>query len=178
MISIRKIGKFRWDNIYQLKFNLKYLKGYLQVSLATESDMYRHNCIIYQWRIQDFLWGGGGWTRWGGHGPPTQVLYVENVCKNERIGSRRGACVRHAPLDPPMYIMKGVNINNRLHKTQYCYMSYILQSSVPFASQFCPQSVRNETELFSFYSYEYKFSGVGSPRSNLLSNAIYDTCCC
>ena len=35
----------------------------------------------------------------GGRGPPMQVLFAENVCKNERIGSRRGggACAGHAP---------------------------------------------------------------------------------
>ena len=26
-----------------------------------------------------------------GRGPPTRVLFGKNVCKNERIGSRRGA---------------------------------------------------------------------------------------
>ena len=29
----------------------------------------------------------------GGRGPPTQVLFSENVCKNERIGSCRGVYV-------------------------------------------------------------------------------------
>ena len=39
----------------------------------------------------------------GGRGPPTWALFGENVCENERIGSHRGACTRHAPpLDPPM----------------------------------------------------------------------------
>ena len=33
---------------------------------------------------------GGAWTRFRGHGPPTQVLFSENVCENERIGSHRG----------------------------------------------------------------------------------------
>ena len=37
-----------------------------------------------------------------GHGPPTWALFGENVCKNERIGSHRGACAGHAPLDLPM----------------------------------------------------------------------------
>ena len=32
-----------------------------------------------------------------GRGPPTLVLFGENECKNERIGSRRGAYTRHAP---------------------------------------------------------------------------------
>ena len=39
----------------------------------------------------------------GGHGPPMWALFTENVCKNERIESRRGgACAGHASLDPPM----------------------------------------------------------------------------
>ena len=33
----------------------------------------------------------------GGRGSPTWALFGENVCKNERIGSHRGACARHAP---------------------------------------------------------------------------------
>ena len=32
-----------------------------------------------------------------GRGPPTQALFGENVCENERIGSHREACARHAP---------------------------------------------------------------------------------
>ena len=40
--------------------------------------------------------GGGVW-------PPTWALFSENVCENERIGSCRGACAGHAPLDPPMH---------------------------------------------------------------------------
>ena len=36
--------------------------------------------------------GGGGVDPLGGHGPPTWALFGKNVCKNERIGSRRGAC--------------------------------------------------------------------------------------
>ena len=38
----------------------------------------------------------------GGHGPPTRVLFGENVCKNERIGSRRGERAPGMPLDLPM----------------------------------------------------------------------------
>ena len=36
---------------------------------------------------------GGG----GGRGPPTQVLFAKNVCKNERIGSRRGGMRQARP---------------------------------------------------------------------------------
>ena len=50
---------------------------------------------ILQWRIQDFR--QGAWTRQRGCGPPTRALFAENVCKNERIGSCRGACMRYAP---------------------------------------------------------------------------------
>ena len=46
-----------------------------------------------QWRIQDFSLGG--------RRPPTQALFGENECKNERIGSCWGGRWRR-PLDPPM----------------------------------------------------------------------------
>ena len=42
--------------------------------------------------------GGGGLGPIGGHGPLMQVLFGENVCENERIGSRRGW---RAPGMPP-----------------------------------------------------------------------------
>ena len=45
----------------------------------------------------------GGVGPLGVRRPPTQVLFGENVCENERIGSRRG--VRRARhLDPPMLL--------------------------------------------------------------------------
>ena len=37
---------------------------------------------------------GGVDPFWGGHGPPMQALFSENVCGNERIGSHGGG---HAP---------------------------------------------------------------------------------
>ena len=46
----------------------------------------------------------GGVHPLGGRGPPTWALFSENVCENERIGSHRGTCTRHAPLDPPMSV--------------------------------------------------------------------------
>ena len=47
--------------------------------------------ITLQWCIQDFPWGGGVFGGGGrGRGPPTQVLFSENICENVRIGSRRG----------------------------------------------------------------------------------------
>ena len=33
---------------------------------------------------------GGGVEPLGGRGPPTWALFGENVCENQRIGSRRG----------------------------------------------------------------------------------------
>ena len=39
----------------------------------------------------------GGVDPLGGRGPATQVLFGKNVCKNERIGSRRRPCTGHAP---------------------------------------------------------------------------------
>ena len=54
---------------------------------------------ILNWRIQDFPYGGGG------RGPPTRVLSGENVCENERIGSRRGSGgvrLKFLYVDPPL----------------------------------------------------------------------------
>ena len=47
-----------------------------------------------QWRIQDTG------LPIGGCGPPMRVLFGENVCKNERIGSHRGW---HLPSRPPIF---------------------------------------------------------------------------
>ena len=47
----------------------------------------------------------GGMHPLGGRGPLTWALFSENVCENERIGSHRGACARHAPPDPPMHFI-------------------------------------------------------------------------
>ena len=33
----------------------------------------------------------------GGHGPPMQALFSENVCQNERIESHRGGRARSIP---------------------------------------------------------------------------------
>ena len=48
--------------------------------------MTKYIMCIYQGRIQDFLWGGAN-PHWRGRQPPTQVLFDENICKNERIWS-------------------------------------------------------------------------------------------
>ena len=50
------------------------------------------NYALFHASVADPGFPGGG-----GRGPATQALFGENVCKNERIRSRRGACVRHAP---------------------------------------------------------------------------------
>ena len=39
---------------------------------------------------------GGVWTHWG-RGSAVRALFGENVCENERIGSRRGACAGTPP---------------------------------------------------------------------------------
>ena len=41
----------------------------------------------------------GGVHPLGGRGPPTQALFGENVCENERIGSHGGG--GRAPSTPP-----------------------------------------------------------------------------
>ena len=49
---------------------------------------------------------GAACTHEGGCGPPTRVLFTENVCKNERIGSHRGGRAPGTPpLDPPMHMI-------------------------------------------------------------------------
>ena len=40
--------------------------------------------------------GGSRISHREGHGPPMWALFGENVCENERIGSHRGVCTRHA----------------------------------------------------------------------------------
>ena len=46
---------------------------------------------------------GGAMGPLGGRGPPTQALFGENVCENERNGSHRGWRVPGTPPpDPPM----------------------------------------------------------------------------
>ena len=62
-----------------------------QITLLPEVDP-------MQWRIQDFPLGGH--RAIGGHQPPMWVLFSENICKNERIGScwgGGGVRWRHPP---------------------------------------------------------------------------------
>ena len=55
-------------------------------------------CYAFMSPVADpgFPVGGRGPVT-GGCGPPMWVLFTENVCENERIGSHRGACAGHAP---------------------------------------------------------------------------------
>ena len=68
---------------------------------------------------------GGACTRWGGgRGPPTRVLFGENVCENERIGSYRGL---RAPGTPPLDLPIQVNYCER---TSLCTLPTIHQSGI------------------------------------------------
>ena len=53
----------------------------------------------------------------GGCGAPTQALFSENVCENERIGSHRGerapGMPPPPPLDPPMNMIQFVSMTSR-----------------------------------------------------------------
>ena len=49
------------------------------------------------WWIQDFPLGGGVVDPLGGHGP-LWALFIENVCKNERIGSHGGRTIGTFPI--------------------------------------------------------------------------------
>ena len=52
-----------------------------------------------------------------GFGPPTRVLFSENVCENERIGSHRGWRVPSMPpLDPPMNRMMVIGLEKMLYQ--------------------------------------------------------------
>ena len=56
---------------------------------------------------------GGGADLLGGSQPPMHMLFSENVCVNERIGSCWGGAAG-APLDPPMMgylLLKHLNVN-------------------------------------------------------------------
>ena len=61
----------------------------------------------YQGRSQDFPLRGGANPHWRGHQPLTQVLFSENICKNERIWSCWWGGVRRKLLyvDPPLAIL-------------------------------------------------------------------------
>ena len=79
-----RVFRIIWKRQYA--FFPSILSKYPKSNRCTISVMRTKNCThIHQWRIQDFPWGGGGGRRL-----PTQVLFGENVCENERIGSRCG----------------------------------------------------------------------------------------
>ena len=81
------------------------------------NDLHNHNSSVFQlyqqqqnyntaqvW-IQDFPLGGTN-PHWRGHQPPTQALFSENICKNERIWSCWGGV--HWKLlyvDPPLLLL-------------------------------------------------------------------------
>ena len=53
----------------------------------------------------------GAWTHFRGRGPPMWVLFGENVCENERIGSRRGSVRRKILyVDPPMVYFHSIAV--------------------------------------------------------------------
>ena len=61
----------------------------LLICILNKQNLFTNNSYVSkQWRIQD----QGGMDPSGERGPPTLALFGENVCKNERIGSRGGAC--------------------------------------------------------------------------------------
>ena len=63
----------------ETNFNCKIVVGSAMMNYVTGAD-------------PGFPVGGREPVLGGGRGPPTQVLFVENVCKIERIGSGRGTC--------------------------------------------------------------------------------------
>ena len=74
---------------------------YKNVQCVTMTNIYYR----MQGRIQDFPLGGGGGANphWRGCQPPTQALFGENICKNERIWSCwGGARWKLLYVDPPL----------------------------------------------------------------------------
>ena len=62
----------------------------------------------------------GGRQVFGGRRPLTQVLFGENVCENERIGSRWGGRAPAVPpLDPPMNGAYCLQINRIFRRLKY-----------------------------------------------------------
>ena len=74
-------------------------------------------------RIQDFPLGGAN-PHWRGHQPLTQVLFGENICKNERIWSCWGARQKLLYVDPP------------LQRMTICINHSVLCKSVSFVSNY------------------------------------------
>ena len=64
--------------------------------------LFSFDFFLSQWRIQDFPEGGREPSR-GGVNTPN---FPENCMKSKEFGRPGGgACVPHAPLDPPMFLM-------------------------------------------------------------------------
>ena len=62
----------------------------------------------------NIAFSGGSRISHRGRGPPMQVLFSENVCKNERIGSHRGwraLGTSPPPPDPPMALPLFIHTN-------------------------------------------------------------------
>ena len=66
-----------------------------------------------------------GFPMGGGRGPPTLVLCGENVCENERIGSRSGG-VRRKNLyaDPPMDTVRDCDYPSSQPYRPYKYVHF------------------------------------------------------
>ena len=74
----------------------------------------------------------GGVHPLGGHGPPMRVLFSENVCKNERIGSHRGW---RAPGTPPPSRSASVILWNCVQYVMLCSCSNErTQGVLPFSN--------------------------------------------
>ena len=66
----------------------------------------------------------GGWTRFGGRGPPMWALFGENVCEDERIGSRGGgACAG-------IFLCRSANVNITIADTSINGTMQIIRSIV------------------------------------------------
>ena len=79
---------------------------FVQISpFYSKSDSFNIG-LPYQGQIQDFPLGGGANPHWRGHQPPTQALFGENICKNERIWSCwGGAHWKLLYVDPPLHTL-------------------------------------------------------------------------
>ena len=71
-----------------------------QKPITSLRELYLSELDMLQWRMQDFLLGGGA-NPTRGHQCLIRVLFGENVCENERIGS----CWMGRPLDSPLTVL-------------------------------------------------------------------------